>query len=466
MASRGKGRFSEHEVLVCPLDYRYGRIEMLSIFSEESRLEHLLHVEAALARAHSKLGTIPAKDAKIITQKANLKYVTLNKVKKIEAETKHDLMAVVRALTTEAGSGGRYVHLGATSYDIVDTASALQIKIAISLLTRDLVELVKIMVALAKEHTNTVMLGRTHGQAAVPITFGLKLSVFAMEFFRHLERLHETEPRICVGKFSGAVGTGAALGKNALKLQELVMSDLGLGTELAATQITNRDRHIEFMSVLVNIATSVEKLATEVRNLQRTELAEVAEAFDTKKQVGSSTMPHKRNPITSENISGLARVVRGFIIPTYENALQWHERDLANSSSERFIIPHSCIILDDILIKSKDLMQTLVVNQDNMRRNLFAAGSEIMAEAVMQALTEKGLPRNDAYSVVRTAAVDARQKGQDFRFELLKNNKIKKYLTEAELDSALNPKNYLGASKTIVIKVEKLITKSKLMKIK
>jgi adenylosuccinate lyase len=459
-----RGRFIDDEPLVCPLDYRYGRAVMQTIFSETSRLDHLLQVEAALARAHSQLGNVPKKDAKIITQKATSKIVTLEKVKAVEHETKHDLMAVVRVLTQSCGSSGKYVHLGATSYDIVDSAIALQIKSAISVLEDDLVCLLSVFISQIKAHSSTVMLGRTHGQAAVPITFGLKLSVFAMEFYRHLERLTETKSRICVGKFSGAVGSGAALGKDALKLQDLVMTDLGLGTELAATQIVNRDRHIEFIGLLVNIATSVEKLATEIRNLQRTELSEVAEAFDVKKQVGSSTMAHKRNPITSENISGLARVVRGFIIPTYENAIQWHERDLANSASERFIIPHSCILVDDILIKMTGLLKNLQVFPKTMRENLSRAGSEIMAEAVMQVLAGKGMARDSAYRLVRDAAVTARTPGHDFKTELLKDKKLTKLLSNKELDSTLNPINYTGSSKEIAFKVIKIITKSKLMK--
>jgi len=204
-----RGWFGESQGTVCPLDFRYGRKEMLEIFSEESRLEYLLKVEAALARAHAKLGNIPAEDANVISQKANINNVSLEKVKLIEQETKHDLMAVVRALTSEAGSAGKYVHLGATSYDIVDTAVAIQIQNAILLLKSDLINLLKVLVTLMKKHNATIMLGRTHGQYAVPITFGLKLSVFAMEFYRHLQRLSETEHRICVGKFSGAVGTGA-----------------------------------------------------------------------------------------------------------------------------------------------------------------------------------------------------------------------------------------------------------------
>ncbi len=453
-----------NEPQVCPLDFRYGLAQMKNIFSEQSRLEHLLMVEAALARAHAKLGNIPQKDARIITQKATTKYVTLSKVKVIELETKHDLMAVVRVLTKACGSSGRSVHLGATSYDIVDTATALQIKSAIEQFELDLSALLRTLSAMAKEHTNTIMLGRTHGQAAVPITFGLKLSVFAMEFYRHLERLADTKPRICVGKFSGAVGTGAALGSSALKIQELVMLDLGLGTELAATQIVTRDRHIEFIGVLVNIATSVEKMATEIRNLQRSELLEVAESFDAEKQVGSSTMAHKRNPITSENISGLARVIRGFIIPTYENALQWHERDLANSSSERFVIPHVCILVDDILQKLDQMLRVLEIFPQNMRNNLDCAGGEIMAEAVMQALTKKGMARDDAYKLVRSAAVAARSSDSEFKAELLKMSNVKKLLPGKELEASLDPKNYLGSSKKIVSKVVQIIAKSKLLK--
>ena len=449
--------------MVCPLDYRYGRKTMKEIFSEESRLEHLLLVEAALARAHAKVGNIPVKAANTITHKASLKYISLETVKAIEAETKHDLMAVVRALTQECGSAGSYVHLGATSYDIVDTAIALQISSAIGELENSLKNTIQNLVALSKKHIDTIMLGRTHGQAALPITFGLKMSVFAMEFFRHLERLDSAKEQICVGKFSGAVGTGAALGKDALKIQELVMTDLGLGIELAATQIVSRDRHIEFIGVLCNISASAEKLATEFRNLQRSELLEVAEAFDVNTQVGSSTMAHKRNPITSENISGLARIVRSFIIPTYENAIQWHERDLANSSSERFIIPHTCILVDDILFKLSDLLQNLQVFPENMRKNLESAGDHIMAESVMQALTSKGVARDEAYRIVRKAALD-NSSGLGYKDALLGNKLVKKTLTEPELDYALDPKNYLGSSQKVVKEMEKIINRSRLIR--
>ncbi len=322
--------------LVCPLDYRYGRKEIKNIFGEEQRLQYLLNVEAALARAHVKVGNIPKIAADEITKKASTKIIKVERVRKIESETKHDIIAITRALAEQCkGDAGKYIHLGATSYDIVDTANALQFADSLELISKCLKELRKTFVNLAIKHKKTIMVGRTHGQHTIPITFGLKMVGYAMEVDRHLERLFECKSRLLVGKLSGAVGTGAALGPKALKLQEEMLKELKLGIEDASTQIVCRDRYNELLGVLCNIATSMEKFATEIRNLQRDEIGEVTEAFEAKKQVGSSTMPHKRNPITCEQICGLARLIRGFIIPTYENAVQWHERDLCNSSSYR-----------------------------------------------------------------------------------------------------------------------------------
>ncbi|MDG6218708.1 MAG: adenylosuccinate lyase, partial [Candidatus Thermoplasmatota archaeon] len=286
---------------VCPLDYRYGRKEMKEIFGEERRLQYLLTVEAALARSHVKVGTIPQKAADEISKKATTSHVTVSRVNDIEKETKHDIMAVTKALAEVCSDDAKkYIHLGATSYDIVDTANALQFVESTSLISQELKKLRKALVHLAKKHRRTVMLGRTHGQHTIPITFGLKMAGYAMEIERHLERMHEMKSRLFVGKLSGAVGTGAALGEHALELQQIMLTDLKLGIEDVSTQIVCRDRYNELLGLLCNIATSIEKFATEIRNLQRDEIAEVAEAFDVKKQVGSSTMPHKRNPITSE----------------------------------------------------------------------------------------------------------------------------------------------------------------------
>jgi adenylosuccinate lyase len=445
---------------VCPLDFRYGRKEIKDVFGETSKLQYLLDVEAALARAHAAVGNISKKAADEISKKASVKYVTVTRVNEIERETRHDIMAVTKALSEACkGDAGKYVHLGATSYDIVDTANALQFAAATDLLKSQVRELRVTLVGLAKEYKNTIMAGRTHGQYSIPITFGLKMAVYAMEVDRHLERLHECKSRLLVGKMSGAVGSGAAMGKHALKIQELVMADLKLGTEEAATQIVGRDRYIELLSVLANICSSMEKFATEIRNLQRSELGEASEAFEAKKQVGSSTMPQKRNPILCEQVCGLARVVRSFIIPAYENAIQWHERDLCNSSSERFILPHSLIMTDWIVFQMNKVFRTLQVYPERMRENLENSKGLPMAEAVMTKLVEKGIGRGDAHELVRTCSLKAVSQNKQLLTVLLENPKIVKLLKKKELEEVMNPRNYLGVSDKIVDQVVKKLTR-------
>ena len=445
---------------VCPLDFRYGRKEIKDVFGETSKLQYLLDVEAALARAHAVVGNISKKAADEISKKACVKYVTAKRVNEIEKETRHDIMAVTKALSEVcSGNAGKYVHLGATSYDIVDTANALQFAAATNLIKAQIRELRVTFVSLAKDYKNTIMLGRTHGQYSIPITFGLKMAVYAMEVDRHLERLHECKSRLLVGKMSGAVGSGAAMGKHALKIQELVMTDLKLGTEEATTQIVGRDRYIELLSVLANIASSMEKFATEIRNLQRSEISEVSEAFEAKKQVGSSTMPQKRNPILCEQICGLARVIRSFVIPAYENAIQWHERDLCNSSSERFILPHSLIMTDWIVFQMNKVFKGLQVNPERMRENLENSKGLPMAEAVMTKLVEKGMGRGDAHELMRTCSLKAVSENKQLLSVLLENPKITKPLKKKELEDVMNPRNYLGVSDKIVDQVVKKLTR-------
>ncbi len=445
---------------VCPLDFRYGRKEIKDVFGETSKLQYLLNVEAALARAHAAVGNISKKAADEISKKATVKYVTVKRVNEIEKETRHDIMAVTKALSELcSGDAGKYVHLGATSYDIVDTANALQFAAATDLIKAQVRELRVTLVGLAKEYKNTIMAGRTHGQFSIPITFGLKMAVYAMEVDRHLERLHECKSRLLVGKMSGAVGSGAAMGKHALKIQELVMADLKLGTEEAATQIVGRDRYIELLSVLANIASSMEKFATEIRNLQRSEIGEVSEAFEAKKQVGSSTMPQKRNPILCEQVCGIARVIRSFIIPAYENAIQWHERDLCNSSSERFILPHSLIMTDWIVFQMNKVFKNLQVNPERMRQNLENSKGLPMAEAVMTKLVEKGMGRGDAHELVRTCSLKAVSDDKQLLSVLLENPKVVKLLKKKELEEVMNPRNYLGVSDKIVDHVVKKLTR-------
>jgi adenylosuccinate lyase len=441
---------------VCPLDYRYGRKEIKEVFGEKRRLQFLLDVEAALARAHAKVGNIPESAADEITKKASVEYVKIDRVKEIEKETKHDIMAVTRALDEVCKKGaGDFVHLGATSYDIVDTANALQFTAATGYIQRSLKELRKTLVGLAKKHRNTIMLGRTHGQQTIPITFGLKMAGFAMEVDRHLERMHECKSRLLVGKLSGAVGTGAALGKNALKLQELMLKDLKLGVEDVSTQIVARDRYNELLAVLCNIVTSMEKFATEIRNLQRSEIGEVAEAFEVKKQVGSSTMPHKQNPITCEQICGLARVVRGFMTPSFENAIQWHERDLCNSSGERFILPHSLILTDWIVFQTNVVFKNLRVFPGKMLKNMEISRGLPMAESLMTKLIDKGMGRGGAHELMRKISLMAVERNKTLKEVFLEENKKLKLLTPKEIDEALNPKNYLGASVQVVERVVK-----------
>ena len=440
-------------MLICPLDYRYGREVMKEVLSEENRLRTQLMVEAALARAHAKLGNIPKKDAERIARACTLDVVRLSRVKEIEAETKHDVMAMVKAITEESGTSGKYVHLGATSNDMVDTAAALQIKQALELIEEDLIELVKVFAAMAKKHRDTVMVARTHGQFAIPTTFGFKIAGYASEIMRDLERLRELRPRVCVGKMSGAVGTGAGFGDSFFELQELVMRELGLGVEEAATQIVCRDRYAELASFLALLATACERYATEVRNLQRTEIGEVMEAFDDEKQVGSSTMAQKRNPMLSENLCGLARIVRGFVPAAYEDMVLWHERDLSNSSAERFIIPHMFVLTDDILIKTAQVYSGLKVDKERMLRNLESSKGMVMSEAVMLALVNKGIGRQDAHELVRRASLAAEKQGKHLKEVLLKCKDLSKVMSAKELDQVMVYSSYVGSAPEMVDKV-------------
>ena len=376
--------------------------------------------------------------------------VTADRVDEIEAETRHDIMALTKAMAEKAGEAAWCIHLGATSNDIVDSAVALQIRDSIKLQRHSLKTLLATLCDLAERERDTVMLGRTHGQAAVPITFGLKIAVFVDEFRRHLVRLDELESRAITGKFLGAVGTGAAQGENAKELQQLILQHLGLTVPVATTQVVGRDRYIEWVGWMANVAASVEKLLQEVRNLQRSEIAEVGEWFDVEKQVGSSTMAHKRNPITAENASGLARIVRAMIIPSYENALLWHERDLANSSSERFTLSHAMILLDDILAKSDRVMGKCVVDADRMLANIESQNGLVMAEKIMLALVDEGIHRDQAHEILRAASMVAVAENRHLREICGEDEAVTSAFTSEELDQLFDPSSHLGVSGEIV----------------
>jgi len=435
---------------VSPLDYRYGRDEAKEIWSREGRHSRQLEVERALIWAHSKLGRVSPEHYDIIADIADPGIVTADRVDEIELETKHDIMALTKAMAESAGEAGWCIHLGATSNDIVDSAVALQIKDSIRLQVEVLNKLLVTLCNIAERERDTVMIGRTHGQAAVPITFGLKVAVWVDEVRRHLERLNELTPRVTTGKFLGAVGTGAAQGENAFELQKLIMENLGLQTPMATTQVVGRDRYIEWVGWMANVATSIEKILQEIRNLQRSEIAEVAEYFDVEKQVGSSTMAHKKNPITAENACGLARIVRSMIIPSYENALLWHERDLANSSAERFTLSHSMILLDDIIIKCNRVMINLVVDSKRMRENIDLQKGLVMAEKVMLVLVDQGMSRDDSHEILRNCSMEAIEKNEHLFDVCANNSEITNKINLEMLKDIFKPENHLGFSGPIV----------------
>jgi adenylosuccinate lyase len=303
---------------------------------------------------------------------------------------------------------------------------------------------------LAKKERSTLEIGRTHAQFAIPITFGFKISGYIAEMLRHKERLEQIKPRACAGKMAGAVGTGAALGDNFFKIQKTVMKDLGLTYEPAATQVVGRDRYTELICLIANIATSLERYGTEVRNLQRSEIAEVAEPFDVKKQVGSSTMAQKRNPMMSENVCGLARIVRSMVTPTFESQILWHERDLSNSSTERFVLPHTFTLLDEMFQKMEQVFGGLTVNREKMIKNIESSRGLVMAESIMMKMTEKGIGRQDAHEIVRESSMIAEDEDRQLRDVILERSDLKGLMTEEEIREAMDPVNYTGGAKEIV----------------
>ena len=413
-----------------------------------------MKVEAALAKAHASVGTISMSDAEEIARVASLDVVKLERIKEIEKETNHDVMALVKAMSEQCSAEARkYIHLGATSNDIIDTAMALQIRDALNVIDGDLDDLLYTFAKIAKRERDTLEVGRTHAQFAIPITFGFKVAGYIAEILRHKERVYEIMPRACAGKMAGAVGTGAAFGRDFYKIQILVMQDLFITYEPAATQVVGRDRYTELVCLLANIATSLERYGTEVRNLQRTEIGEASESFDANKQVGSSTMAQKRNPTNSESVTGLARIVRGFVIPTFENQVLWHERDLSNSSAERFTIPHAFTLLDEMIQRMIKVFTGLEINSARMRKNIEMSKGLIMAEPVMMGLVKKGIGRQDAHEIVRVASMTAIDEDMELKDVLLRMDVVKKVLSKKELDSLMDPANYTGDSGAIVDKM-------------
>ena len=450
---------TERSDLFCPLEFRYGREEVRSIFSRKARLDRALRVEGALAVAEAEEGIIPRSDAEAIVRASESGSVTVGEVDALERETQHDVMAITRALARAAGDSGRWVHFGATSADITETAQALELVESGAILREDLTDLVRALVRLAREHRATPQLGRTHGQHAVPISFGYKMAVAAAEFERHRRRLDELRPRLGVGKMAGAVGTGAGFGEKGEAIESNVMRQLGLQAAGAPIQIVMRDGLAEFTNWLALVASSAERFSTELRNLQRTEIGEVAEPFDERQQVGSSTMAQKRNPIVAENITSLARLVRALALVPLENMVQWHERDLSNSANERIVLPHAIVLADDILVKLAALVRGLEVRSDRMATNLTIGGGSAMTENLMLRLTARGLARSEAHELLRRLTRDVAH-GPSLAERARHEPGVLRLLSPEEIDEVLDPKSYVAAAARKTDRVVERLTKT------
>ncbi|HID43239.1 MAG TPA: adenylosuccinate lyase [Archaeoglobaceae archaeon] len=428
-------------MIVHPIDYRYGTPQMKRIWSEDSKIKRMVRVEVAILKALAKKGYL---DEKLVdkVKKETLK-INPERVKQIEAEIKHDIMALVKAISEVAGEASRWVHFGATSNDITDTATATQLRDSFMVLEVKMRKFLKLLIKKAEEYKDVVCLGRTHGQAALPTTYGFRFAIWASEAGRHYIRMQQLKERLIVGKFSGAVGTQAALGDDGIEIEEEVMRILGLRPAIISSQIMPRDIYCEYLEFLSNLATTLEKIATNFRILQRAEVAELWEKFE-EKQVGSSTMPHKRNPIDSENICGLARVVRGFVEPQHQSSILWEERDLTNSSAERITLLESTILVDHILSKMNRILESISLNLNNIKRNIEMQKGLNMSEAVMIALTRKGMGRQEAHEVVR--GVSLKTKTTLFE-ELINDEEVKRHLSDDEIEKILKPENYTGTAR-------------------
>ena len=406
---------------------RYTLPEMGQVWSEQNKLTNWLKIEILVCEAWAQLGAIPPAALENIRNRAGF---DLNRIKEIEAETRHDVIAFLTNVAEHVGEDSKYIHMGLTSSDILDTGLALQLRDSCDLILKRLHDLMEVLAARAREYKYTLMPGRTHGVHAEPVTFGLKLAGWYTEIERHIERITRTRDTVSCGKISGAVGTMANVDP---AVERYVCEQLGLTPCKVSTQIIQRDRHAEYLTVLALVAGSLEKMATEIRNLQRTEIREVEEPFHSG-QKGSSAMPHKRNPMISERITGLSRLIRSNALVGLENMALWHERDLTHSSTERVILPDSSILLDYILEKFTRVMERLVVNRDNMSSNLEATMGLVFSQQVLLALIDKGFLREDAYRLVQEAAMDAWQRRIPFKELLQKDERIRAALPADELE--------------------------------
>jgi adenylosuccinate lyase len=415
---------------------RYTRPEMGRIWTEENQFQKWLDVEILATEALGRLGVVPKGAAARIRKKARF---NVDRIRKIEAEVKHETIAFLSSVAEYVGDDARYIHVGMTSSDVMDTAFALQLKEASTILIEDVKELIKTLRRQALKYKNVPMIGRTHGVHAEPITFGLKIALWHEEMKRNLERLRNAADEVSVGKISGAVGTFAQISP---KVEAYVCKKSGLKAAPVSNQIIQRDRHAFFFATLAVVAGSLEKFAVEIRHLQRTEVQEAEEPF-TAGQKGSSAMPHKRNPILSENISGLARLMRSYALAALEDVALWHERDISHSSVERVIAPDATILLDFMLRRINYVIGNLAVYPENMRRNLQKSGGAIFSERILLRLVGKGIARDQAYRMVQRHALKVGKEGGELKSELLGDPEIRRYLSPRDIEDCLDLKHYL-----------------------
>jgi len=415
---------------------RYTRPEMGSIWEDENKFRIWLEIELLACEAQAQLGVIPREAVDVIRSKAKF---DVNRILEIESEVKHDVIAFLTNVGEHVGPESRFIHLGMTSSDVLDTALAIQMKQSAELLLKDHEALLVVLAKRAKEFKHTPMIGRTHGIHAEPVTLGLKFALWHAETGRNIKRLANALETVAVGQISGAVGTYAHLDPS---VERFVCQKLGLKPAPISTQVLQRDRHAEFMNTLAVCACSLEKFSTEIRHLQKTEVLEVEEYFS-KGQKGSSAMPHKRNPITCERVAGLSRVLRGNALAAMENVALWHERDITHSSVERVIIPDSCILMDYMLGEFTKIVEQLLVYPDHMLENINRTGGLIFSQDVLLALTKKGMKREDAYRVVQEEAMKVWQERTDFKALLAKREDVTRLLSKADLDELFDPKRSL-----------------------
>lgn len=416
---------------------RYTLPEMGQLWTDLYKYQTWLRVEVAVCEAQAELGYIPSDAVDTIKAKARF---DPQRILAIEADVRHDVIAFLTNLNEHVGEAGRYIHLGMTSSDMLDTALSLQLVDSLQLIMSCLENLIQALRYKAQAHRHTVMIGRSHGIHAEPITFGFKLAGWLAEMLRHRERLTQLQDHIAVGKISGAVGTYANIDP---KVEALACQKLGLRPDTASTQVISRDIHSEFMNALALVAASIERFAVEIRNLQRTDVLEVEEFF-AQGQKGSSAMPHKRNPIRSERLTGLARILRGNAMAALENVALWHERDISHSSVERVILPDSCILIHFMLVEITDLIKSLLVYPNNMQRNMNVYGGVVFSQQVLLALVNKGMSREDAYAIVQACAHSAwNTENGDFRTQISHNQQVKQYLSPEEIAACFDPEHHL-----------------------